>query len=110
MVIRPMRGQVVIREDMSVHTYRGTILVPEVSNVDNRNAVARTRKWHIGEVLATGAPMRTNAGAEVPMTFGVGDRVIFHWVHNEKGHTLDWSDGLPACWIPQWAVDAVVMP
>lgn len=107
-IITPMRGQAVIREDLSVHTRRGSIIVPEVSNIDNRNAVARSRKWHIGTVLALGAPMRTKTGAEVSWGCAVGDRVIFHWVHNEKGHTLEWSDGATACWIPQWAVDAVV--
>lgn len=110
MTITPMRGQCVIREDLSVHKYRGSIIVPEVSNIDNRNAVARTRKWHIGEVLALGSPMLSKGGVPVPYGFSVGDRVLFHWVHNEKGHTLIWSDGAPACWIPQWAVDAVVEP
>jgi co-chaperonin GroES (HSP10) len=108
MRVRLLRGQVVVREDTSVHERRGTIIVPNVSNIDNRNAVGRTRKWHIGEVLGLGPPALAH-GHEVAHGFKVGDRVLFNWTHNEKGFTHEWpEDGKPACWIPQVNVSAVL--
>lgn len=106
--IRLMRGQVVIREDFTPHTHAGSILIPGISNIDNPNAVARRRTWHIGEVLGIGKPALDKWNHEVPYGFDVGDRVIFHFIHNEDAHTRDWSDGKRAVWIPQMAVDCVV--
>jgi len=47
-------------------------------------------------------------GVEVPYGFDVGDTVLFHWVHLEKGWTVEWVDGEAAAVVPQECVDAVV--
>jgi co-chaperonin GroES (HSP10) len=100
---------VVVREDYKADTAHYThLIVPDVSTQHDRDAVARARKWHRGTVLAKGAPALTAKGVEVPHGFEVGDTVLFHWNHYEKGFTRPWSDGEPACWVPQVCVDAVV--
>jgi co-chaperonin GroES (HSP10) len=68
---------------------------------------ARDRETHRGVVLALGPPAQVN-GHDVPHGFNVGDEVVFHWEHNEIGHTRPWTDGKDACWIPHHCVDAVI--
>jgi co-chaperonin GroES (HSP10) len=99
--IRPLRGQVVIREH---HDPSGLIIAPP-QFYDER---AKRPSDHRGEVLAMGPPAQLPNGVEVPHGFEVGDTVLFHWEHHEAGNTREWSDGQPACWVPQWAVDAVI--
>lgn len=110
-MIRLLRGQVVIRENLTADTSHYThIVIPNVSNAERHDAdaIQRARTWHRGIVLAMGAPMLTPRGVEVPHGFAVGDDVLFHWAHHEKAWTREWVDGLPACWVPQAFVDAVV--
>lgn len=101
--IRPMRGQVIVREIKDEYaTIRGVWRPP--SN-------PRDIKIHRGRVLAMGAPMRTTSGAEVPYEFAVGDVVLFSFVSNEaKVATNVWEDGEKAVWLPQWVISAVVLP
>ena len=106
--MRLLRGQVVVREDMTPHDRAGRIIIPAVSNSDEKHAVSRRRDWHVGEGIAMGPPAQTKRGADVPHGFTVGDRVLFHWVHNEANFTLPWIDGQPACWVPQEAIDGVI--
>lgn len=109
MNVRLLRGQVVIREDLSADTaHYKHIVVPGVDTTNDPNAVAKARKWHRGRVLAMGAPAMTSKGVEVPRGFEVGDMVIFHFVHREKSWTREWTDGQLAVWVPQDAVDAVL--
>lgn len=110
MNIRLLRGQVVVRENYAVHSqdYPHLVLPESRNGYDDRHAVARGRTWHIGEVIAMGAPALTKKGAEVPHGFAVGDTVIFHWEHNEEQFTRPWTDGKLACWMTQRCVDAVV--
>lgn len=96
MKIRPMRGQVVVREERSATT---TIWTPDPNK--------RNVKTHIGRVLALGPPARTSKGVEVPYGFEVGDVVQFHFEHNESLCTNTWEDGKPAVWIPQQDIDGV---
>jgi co-chaperonin GroES (HSP10) len=111
MNIRLLRGQVVIRENLTADTnhYRH-IVIPDVSDAEKYDADARqrARKWHRGTVLAMGAPMLSKTGAEIVPEFKVGDEVLFHWQHREKSWTREWIDGLLACWVPQAFVDAVL--
>jgi len=111
MRIRLLRGQVVIREDLQASTrhYRN-IVVPGVLDAEKYNPDARqeSRTWHRGIVLAMGAPMLTPTGAEVEPGFAVGDDVVFHWEHLERGWTRPWTDGELAAWVPQYCVDAVI--
>lgn len=107
--IRLLRGQVVIREDLRADTGEYThLIIPDRFSPHNPDHAQESRTWHRGTVLAMGAPMLTKRGVEVPHGFAVGDEVIFHWAHHEKSWTREWVDGLPACWIPQAYVDAVV--
>jgi co-chaperonin GroES (HSP10) len=104
--IRLLRGQVVIREDKSVHRRYGSIIVPERQGRDPEN-------WHVGTVLGHGPPAFLNDKPDsptVPFDFVVGDRVFFSWDHNEREHTKEWEDGKAACWIPQKLVHAVLEP
>lgn len=96
-MIRPLRGQVVIRE---IKEASGMLWTPEPD--------PRSVKTHRGVVLAMGAPARTSKGVEVPHGFQVGDVVQYHWVHRERDYTRPWTDGEPACWIPQECVDGVI--
>lgn len=107
-MIRLLRGQVVIRE----HLYAGydqypSIIIPDVSTRHDKDAIARERTWHRGEVLAAGPPA-LHGPHEVPQEFKVGDLVIFHFEHLEKSWTRPWSDGKDATWVPQSCVDAVL--
>ena len=101
-----MRGQVVIREDKSIHRKYGSIIVPDPFG-DPPN-------WHIGTVLAMGPPAQIytakHGAIDVPFDFVVGDKVLFSWNHNEKEFTKEWEDGQLACWIPQNLVHAVLEP
>lgn len=105
MKVRILRGQCVIREDLKAdfRMYMH-IVVPSMKGPED---TARSREWHIGTVLAYGEPSQV-AYRDVPWGFSVGARVIFHWEHNEKAWTRKWIDGEPACWVPQYAIDAVV--
>lgn len=95
MTIHPMRGQVVVRE------------LFESSPIWRPDA-PRDRRIHRGTVLALGAPARTSRGVEVPFGFGVGDVVLYSFVHNEAAFTCPWTDGGKATWVPQFCVSAVV--
>ncbi len=109
MKIRLLRGMVVIREHLKADVEKYShIIIPDVWSTNDRHAVAKSRKWHRGTVLAKGAPALTKGGAEVAHGFDVGDTVLFHWVNHEEGFTRPWEDGELACWVPQVAVDAVV--
>lgn len=106
--MRLLRGRVVIREDLKADQKRfPSLIVPDVTSYD-RDSVAASRTYHRGRVLGMGPPALTKQGHEVPHGFTVGDEVLFHWVHNERGFTRPWEDGEPAAWIPQEAVDAVI--
>jgi co-chaperonin GroES (HSP10) len=103
-----MRGQVVIRENLTSDTDQFThIIVPELGTWEERQG---KRMSHRGTVLAMGAPALTRRDMEVPPGFSVGDEVVFHWTHLEKAWTRPWIDGHPAVWVPQACVDAVVTP
>ncbi len=109
MSIRLLRGMVVIREDYDdAKRQFPSIIVPDVSTRDDKDAIARDRTSHRGTVLAMGAPAITKTGAEVPHGFSVGDSVVFHFEHYEKGWTRPWADGERAVWVPQVCVDGVV--
>lgn len=95
--IRPMRGQVVVRE-LGADVRSAVLWTPEPGQ--------RDIKTHRGIVLALGPPGLLH-GHEVPFGFAVGDVVGYHWEHNEDAFTLRWSDGLAACWLPQRCVDWV---
>lgn len=106
--MRLLQGRVVVREHLNADVEEFThIIVPAVSTRDDRDAIMRNRTWHRGTVLAVGPPAQFH-GNDVPLGFEVGDVVLFHWVHSEVGNTRPWTDGLPACWIPQNAIDAVI--
>jgi co-chaperonin GroES (HSP10) len=108
MTIKVLRGRVVIREELlAAYAAFPHLVIPEYT-VDNEQAVERARKSHVGTVLAVGDPPLLPSGAEMPLGFKVGDRVVFHWEHYEKNHTREWSDGKPAAWIPTYCVDGVV--
>jgi co-chaperonin GroES (HSP10) len=94
-MIRPLRGQVVIRE----HTPPSLLWTPPTP-----------RTTHTGRVLAVGPPARTPSGAEVPHGFQPGDLVQYHITHLEKMSLNRWDDGEPAHWIPQENVDGVWEP
>lgn len=107
--MKVLRGRVIIREDYGAdYEQYSHIIVPTPSTKDDKDAVARARTWHRGKVLALGAPALTKKGVEVPHGFEVGDTVLFHWEHYEKGFTRPWTDGELACWVSQQCVDAVV--
>ena len=95
MKIRPLRGQVVIRETRPA-TYLWT---PDPAQ--------RQVHTHQGVVLALGPPARTPTGAEVEHGFAVGDLVQYHFTYLEKLALNAWEDGLPAHWVPQENVDGV---
>lgn len=90
-VIRPMRGQVVIRETLPSHP----LYIPTPR--------ARDVKTHTGRVLAMGPP----AVEGVDPGFNVGDLVQYHFTIHQEAHTVLWEDGAPATWIPMRDVDAV---
>jgi hypothetical protein len=104
--IRLLRGVVVIREDKSIHRRYGSIIVPDPKG--------DPPSWHIGTVLGMGPPAQIypfgKPAVDVPHDFKIGDRVFFSWQHNEREHTKVWEDGLPACWIPQFLIHAVLEP
>jgi co-chaperonin GroES (HSP10) len=108
MKIRLLRGQVVVREDMSARFSRYTdlgLIVP-----DTVIAEERKRRWHRGRVLQMGAPALDEFGHEVPFGFDVGDQVIWHWITHEPSWTRPYVDGELACWLPQECIDAVIDP
>ncbi len=95
-MIRPMRGQVVIRE-----------IPPQPSaQLWTPDPNPRQVTTHTGRVLALGPPARTAGGAEVPYGFGVGDLVLYRFTFLEKLSTNTWEDQ-PAHWVPQVDVTAV---
>lgn len=109
LTVRLLRGMVVIREhlDADVEHFKH-IIVPGVSTRNDRDAVARNRTWHRGEVLAMGPPAKTAKGVEVEPGFEVGSVVVFHFDHHEKAWTRPWVDGKNAVWCPQQMIDAVI--
>jgi co-chaperonin GroES (HSP10) len=96
-VIRPMRGQVVVR--LSEPPASAALWTPEARPRDVRT--------HRGVVLAMGPPARTAGGVEVEPGFAPGDVVQFHFEHHQETATNMWTDGEPATWIPQSSVDGV---
>jgi co-chaperonin GroES (HSP10) len=96
-MIRPLCGQVVVRE------------VPPRSSALLWTPPPQPRSvtTHTGRVLALGPPARTAAGVEVPHEYQVGDLVQYHFEHLEKVLTNPWEDGELATWVPQWCIDAV---
>jgi co-chaperonin GroES (HSP10) len=94
----PLRGQCVVRE---VFETSKSIWTPTPNPFD------RDQKTHRGVVLALGPPSLVK-GREVPWGFSVGDTVLYHWEHNEKGSTADWGDVKDAKWLMQREVDGVV--
>ena len=97
-MIRPLRGQVVVRENEATRT--GLLWHPAPGQ--------RQVKTHRGVVLAMGPPARDKWGNEIAPGFKVGDEVSFHWEMNEEAHTREWpDDGKPACWVRQYAIDGV---
>ncbi len=106
--IRLLRGQIVVREHLNADTEQFThLIIPGVSTAHDKDAQARSRTWHRGEVLAKGPPA-LHGVHEVPHGFEVGDTVLFHFGHNEKAFTRPWTDGEPAVWLPQQAISAVL--
>ncbi len=96
MHIRPMRGQVVVRED---HPAPSALLwTPKPG--------ARQVHTHRGRVLALGPPARTPLGVEVPHAYAVGDLVQYHFTHLEEAARNRWGDE-EAVWIPQANIDGV---
>ena len=104
-MIRPMRGQVVVRELHEAHF----LWTPDPN--------PRQVKTHRGQVIAMGAPALTPksfdgerwvGGVEIPHGFREGDIVQFHWSHNAEAFTMAWQDGEPASWLPQANIDAVL--
>lgn len=102
-----LRGRVLIREDMKAEYAHLKIIVPDVFTTHDKDAVARSRKFHVGTVMQAGPPMLTKSGAEVPLDFTAGERVVFHFEHHEKGWTVDLGEG-PVVVVPQWCIDAVL--
>jgi len=112
MILRPLRGRVVVRED---RRRTSVIIDPLMGN-------PREETTHRGVVLAMGAPAYacrhldalgrcqslTCKHPEVPWGFSTGDTVQFHFAGTEKGRTVDWTDGEPALWLAQHEIDAVV--
>ena len=96
MKIRPLRGQVVIRETKAT---TGPLWTPDPN--------PREVHTHTGRVLAMGPPARTPTGAEVAPGFQPGDLVQYHFTHNQENATNTWEDGALAHWIPQENVDGV---
>jgi co-chaperonin GroES (HSP10) len=95
--IRPLRGQVVIRE---VERRSSVIWTPAPGQRDVRT--------HRGIVIAMGPPARDKWGNEIAHGFKGGDEVSFQWEMNEEAHRREWpEDGKPACWVRQYAVDGV---
>ena len=102
MKIRPMRGQVVIREVQ--FSASNMLWTPAPS--------AREPRTHTGEVLALGPPSRLTehpTSPEVPHGFEVGDMVQYHFgaVGTQAARTRLWSDGKPATWLTQAEIDGV---
>jgi co-chaperonin GroES (HSP10) len=99
MKIRPLRGQVVVRE--IPHEASAILWTPT-----NPRAVL----VHRGRVLAMGPPAQTARGVDVPHGFSVGDEVLYsHQIH-ERSFARPWTDGEAASWVPQEAVSGVVEP
>jgi co-chaperonin GroES (HSP10) len=101
MKIRPMRGQVVVRE---VEMTSPVLWTPSPSQ--------RDVSTHMGEVLALGAPARLTehpSSPEVPHGFRVGDLVQYHFgaMGTQEARTRTWSDGKPATWMTQAEIDGV---
>lgn len=93
----PMRGRVVVRE-----LKERSSLVIDPGRWNEREVTT-----HRGVVLAVGAPVRTESGAEVPHGFKPGDVVRFHFEATEKGRIAPWEDGEPALWMAQREIDGV---
>lgn len=105
--IRPMRGQVVVREMTPDTDPEGKSITLWCSDPRSRDV-----KTHRGVVLALGPPARVTEhpdSAEVPYGFGVGDVVQYHFaaVGTQASRTRAWTDGEPATWLCQAEIDAV---
>jgi co-chaperonin GroES (HSP10) len=104
-MIRPMRGQVVVRE------------IKEKASIWTPDPNPRQVRTHRGVVLALGPRATTpktydgdswGGGSDVPYGFDVGDVVQYHFHnHNQAAYTMAWEDGEPATWMPQESVDGV---
>jgi hypothetical protein len=100
MGVRLLRGQVVVREEA---------LRPSV--IWSPDPKQRGQTTHRGRVIGMGPPAVLR-GIEQPQDFAVGDLVQYHFSgHNQDAFTRTWpDDGLPATWVPQQDVDAVLEP
>jgi co-chaperonin GroES (HSP10) len=96
-MFRPMRGRVVIRE----HKQASTVI--HIVGGDPRE-----EKTHRGTVIAVGPPVLHESGVEVPLLFGVGDVVQFHFEATEKGRTTSWNGEDGVCVLAQREIDAVL--
>ena len=102
---RVMRGQVVVREH---EAQSGSIWTPLLNQ--------REVRYHRGTVLVMGLPAQATflvggrvVKVEQPFEFAVGDTVLYHFArHNRIAWTFEWEDGLPATWVPQSEIDAVI--
>jgi co-chaperonin GroES (HSP10) len=100
MRVRPLRGQVVVRELPRERS--STLWTPDPT--------ARQIHTHRGKVLGLGPP-RLKGDVEVPHGFDVGDVVQYHFTVHEEASTRPWPvDGEPATWIPVDNIDAVLEP
>lgn len=95
-MIRPMRGQVVVREEPPAPS--ATLWTPDPT--------PRQVRTHTGRVLALGPPARTAGGVEVPHEYKVGDLVEFFFTHLEVMATNEW-EGQKATWVPQSNISGV---
>jgi co-chaperonin GroES (HSP10) len=59
-------------------------------------------------VIAVGAPVLLDSGAEVPLNFAVGDTVGFHFEATEKGRTTDWGEHRGVLVMAQREIDYVL--
>ena len=109
MNVRPLRGQVVVREvnpndPLGDAEAKGRLWTPDIVHGD------RGRRIHLGEVIALGAPALVG-DTEVTFGFDVGARVYYSFNHLEKLTTRPWPiDGKDATWVPQQSVHAVYEP
>ena len=110
--VRLLRGQVVVREIGA--NERSVILQPDPDQNDVQ--------IHRGRVIAMGAPALncktddrgrctsiTCRHVEVPHGFKTGDEVIYVFVHHREAWTRNWTDGKLATWVPQSAIQGIVV-
>ena len=95
--VRPLPGRVVIKE---LKARSGLILDP--GRADERAVTT-----HRGLVIDA-TPFVFPNGATVPLGFGPGDIVQFHFEATEKGRTVTWGEHEGVLVMHQQEVDAVI--